>query len=357
MANAQGGWIIFGISEDDSPDPLPVTLTPLNATGLQTRLENIVDSAIEPVPEYQAATIHTDQGVVLLVRIDPAAGMPSMVQGYDQNRYFIRSGTRTRPMNASEVAKAHTAAQKKAEDVRERLRGLPLIAGIGPEMRILPIGEVETAPVICLVVAAMDAPEELVDRSLIRRDSFPENDDRHRAGRLIRKPPWSITTFGLMEEESLPPPPPSGPFSIGFDIQADDDRLKTHRLGVYRAGVVEWARRYPRGALLPSTSMADDLQNSFLFAAQVFAEVKYFGRLKVWVLLDYAEGATLELPAGWDMSPSAPRVSTLEFICEVASDRLSADPTPITRAALDAIWQGFGLSRCFLFDENGTWRE
>jgi hypothetical protein len=33
MANAQGGWIVFGVSEDESPEPLPSEITPVPADG------------------------------------------------------------------------------------------------------------------------------------------------------------------------------------------------------------------------------------------------------------------------------------------------------------------------------------
>src|ERR1700761_5565290 len=55
MANAQGGWIIFGVAEDESEEPFPREIVPLAADGRQTRLENILDSALEPVPDYRMA--------------------------------------------------------------------------------------------------------------------------------------------------------------------------------------------------------------------------------------------------------------------------------------------------------------
>jgi predicted HTH transcriptional regulator len=81
MANAQGGWIIFGIAEGDGEEPLPSQATPLPATGLQTRLENILDTSLEPIPDYQAATISIEEGVVIVVRVSKGT-QPVMVQGY-----------------------------------------------------------------------------------------------------------------------------------------------------------------------------------------------------------------------------------------------------------------------------------
>lgn len=353
LANAQGGWIIFGIAEDESEEPLPSEVAPLPATGLQTRLEDILDSALEPVPEYQAATISTEGGVVIVARIAKGT-LPVMVQGYDQNRYFLRSGTRTRPMNAHEVAQAHAAAHGKAEAVDRRLKGLPLIADIGPGLRMLDVGEMDAVPVLSLVVAALDGAEELISRRLIRRDSFEEDLAGYRSGREIRKLPWTITKFGLMEEESIEPPAERDFFAISR-VNPDDHRLKVHRVAVYRTGVVEWAHRYPRGEVLPASSMADDLHNALLFASRVFQDVGHFGRLKIWVRIEYADNAVLELPRGWDISPRSPGVAELDFTSQASTEQLLTDPTPVAQAALDAIWQGFGLDRCALFDADGNW--
>jgi hypothetical protein len=358
MANAQGGWIFFGISEGEGPEPLPVAVTALPSTGLQTRLENILDSALEPIPEYQIATIRIDDGVAIIAKVARAAGLPVMVQGYEQSRYFIRSGTRTRPMNASEVAQAHSAAQNRAEAVVERLKDLPLIAAIAPGLRELSIATMEAVPVVCLVVAAMDGPEELIKRSRIQADAFQEQLEGYRNRRPVRaEQPWTINSYGLMQEARVSPPAPEklGTLMYSPRVNEDDDRLKVYRLGIYRTGVVEWARRYPRGQTLPSASVADDVHNALLFSARVFDEVAYAGRLKVWLRLEHASDAIIELPATWDVSARSPGVDVLPFSCEVTTDQLLSDPSPTVQAAMDAIWQGFGIDRCLHFDADGNW--
>lgn len=100
MANAQGGTILFGVREDGSEEPLPIEVTPLPAAGLQTVAENVLDTAVAPRMDYSMHTIEADGGVVIVVRVAPLAGRPHMVQGYRQNRYFVRRGTRTVPMGS-----------------------------------------------------------------------------------------------------------------------------------------------------------------------------------------------------------------------------------------------------------------
>src|SRR5262249_27607105 len=126
FANAQGGWLLYGIDEDDSAEPRPKAVDPISEEGLQTRLENVLDSALEPRASFHAATIQVDGGVVIVVPVEPRLGAPIMVQGYREYRYYRRSGTRTIRMSATEVAEAHATAKGREEALFETLGSLPL---------------------------------------------------------------------------------------------------------------------------------------------------------------------------------------------------------------------------------------
>jgi hypothetical protein len=40
---------------------------------------------------------------------------------------------------------------------------------------------------------------------------------------------------------------------------------------------------------------------------------------------------------------------------EVSVDELQLDPTPTVRGAMDVLWQGFGVTSCPYFDQDGNW--
>jgi hypothetical protein len=361
MGNAQGGWIIFGIAEDGSEEPLPAKIVPLAADGSQTRLENILDSALEPVPRYGMATIAAEDGVVLVVKVRKAAGRPVMVQGFGQHRYFLRSGTRTRPMNAEEVARAHRIADLRSELTSARLHDLPLIANVAGNMVMPTMDDMQARPVACVVLAAIDGPEDLIGRSMIAKERFAESREGYRGDRGVRSgATWTINKFGLVEEESeAPPPEPDSGHGLVVgayrQVSPNDDRLKVHRVAIYRAGVVEWAHRYRREQALPSRSLAYDVHDALLYAARVLDDVGYVGRVATWVRVEHAEEAELALPAGWDVTSHRPGVSELGVSEEVENEEILSDPTPLVRNAMDAIWQGFELERCHLFDAEGRW--
>ena len=357
LANAQGGWLIFGIDEGEGEEPVAGSITPIAETGLQTRLENILDSALAPVPSYRAATIPAeDQGVVIVVKVESAIGRPVMIQGYEQNRYFIRSGTRTRPMDEPEVTRAHAVAQRGLLEAEDRLRGLPLIAEIPAEMRVLPLDDYQATPVICVVAAGAEGSEELISRQQVRPDAFEDRIDGYLGARPVRSSArWTINHHGLLDEESEDPPLQESRFPIHRAVEEGDLRLVSHRAAIYRRGVVEWARRYDRVPALPSRSLAEDVHNALLFSARVFAEIAYVGALKIWIRLEHAESAELSIPSGWDISPRAPGVDVIDFSTDLSAERLLLEPLRVTREGMDALWQGFGVGSCIYFDQQGNW--
>lgn len=360
MANAQGGWLLFGIGEDNSDEPRPVEITPFQIGDLLTRLENILDSALEPVPTFEAASLDTgrDGLGIIVVHIAKAPGRPVMVQGYGQHRYFLRSGTRTRPMSASEVAHAHALANLQSEQVLSRLYDLPLVCNPSGPPRMMTLDSVTARPAVSTIVAALDGPAELVKRSDIKGDAFLENREGYRRSNPLRRGgPWAINNFGLLEEEKSPPPsePPSESLGIARhweSVDENDDRLKIHRLAIYRTGVVEWVRRYRDQ--IPSRSLIDDVHDALLFSARVLDEAGYAGRVMAWIQIDYAEEAELAISQDFELQPAHPGIETVEFSTEVSSDRLLADPMPVVREAMDAIWQAFGIERCLLFRADGS---
>jgi len=350
FANAQGGLILFGVSEDDSDDPRPSAVVPFPAEGLQTRLENVLDSTLESIPDYQAATVDAGSGSVILVRVAPHPGPPIMVQGYGENRFYTRSGTRTRPMSATEVASAHAKAVSREARLEDRLRQLPLGARIFRDRSVdaLRLGrEVEWTPMVAVVMAALDGPDELVAPNLIARHAFEERREGYRGtargGAAVRPGlNWTITAHGLVDERHDPD---------------DPDRI-LHRCAVHRLGVVEWACRYWRDPYpLPSSSLADDVHNVLLYGARVFDRLGYNGRLATWVRIENAERAELMLARDWDVSTRLPGVQFLNAYREVSVDELLVDRTATVREAMDRIWQGFGIQRCGLFEPDGDWRQ
>jgi hypothetical protein len=175
LANAQGGLLIYGVKEDNSDEPLPETITPLPAAeGQQTKVEDIVDSAVFPKLEYECRTLPVEGGSLLLARIARRSGGPHMVQAYKQNRYYVRRGTRTVPMTEAEVRDAYVQADQRSQDVIARLAGLPLVGRFTrtrfeDQAALMARGvEPKWIPITCVVTAPIDAPPELFTPELLQ---------------------------------------------------------------------------------------------------------------------------------------------------------------------------------------------
>jgi len=348
LANAQGGWLLYGIEEEDGDEPLPKAIFPISEEGLQTKLENVLDDALAPRTSFHAATIPVRDGVVVAVRVEPRVGAPIMVQGYGEYRYYRRSGTRTIRMSAAEVAEAHANAKGREEELAEVLHALPLKARI---TRLRSVDEAKLAlqghpkpewrPLVTVVVAAIDCPRPLLAPDRISPDAFPETwEGKRRQLPATVRPPgrWVLDAFGLHHEEIY------------------EERLLARRVAIYRQGVFEWAQRYRGGeSQLPGRTLADDVHDVLRYAAGVFAELEYFGRLSTDVRIENAEEAVPEIPADWDLDVRPAGVEWVGLHQEVSVDDLQLDPTPTVRSAMDVIWQGFGVTRCPYFDQNGNW--
>jgi Schlafen, AlbA_2 len=351
FANAQGGWLFYGIAEDDSEEPLPTAVAPLTAEGLQTRLENILDSSLEPRVDFHAAPVKVDGGIVLVIRVEARTGNPIMVQGYGEYRYYRRSGTRTRQMTASEVTDAYANARDREKELAGVLNSLPLKARITrarsiDELRLAAYEQEQPEnwlPLATVVVAAIDCPRPLIGPKKILRDAFREPSEGMRGGprRSVRPGGrWVIDAFGLHDEKT-------------FDL--DGNIALAYRIAVFRQGVFEWARRYRTEPTIPGKTLTEDVHDALRYAGSIFAEVDYFGRLETHIRIENAEQAIPEIPASWDLSVHPAGVEWVGNCREVSVDELQLDPTPTVRAAMDVIWQGFGVEKCPYFDREGAW--
>jgi hypothetical protein len=262
-------------------------------------------------------------------------------------------------MTEEEVARAYEAARARADRVDELLRQLPLLPRIGRD-RNLDLVRMRAAglsppdqwlPLVSVVTAPFDAGPEPVSLTHVGEASFPEPYDRY-AGRQRRLRPRSyfdVDAFGLIEE-------------LVDDSEGDAGVHPTiNRVRIYRQGICEWAHRYsydvPDPFAIPSTSFAQDVHNALAYFASVYDAVGYAGRFAVVVRIDDAEQATLAVQRQLtDFATAAPaRVEAVSLYRETTVDALLANALPLTREAMEHVWQAFGYRRCLLFDPTGNW--
>jgi hypothetical protein len=146
MANGGGGTIIYGLAEGPGDWPVPTNLTPLSDRKLIGRLENIVRAGVQPPLIVELEPVDVAGGFALVIDVQPSPLGPYMVDGYDERRYYARSGRHVDRMSEQQIRDAYALAIRARErrpEVWDR-HGLPRT----------PLNEVE----VWLVISAL--PEE-----------------------------------------------------------------------------------------------------------------------------------------------------------------------------------------------------
>ena len=361
LANAQGGWLFYGIAEDDSPEPLPVEVCPFEVGGALTVFEDILDSSLQPRARFEARPIDVDGGQVVLVRVEPRQGALVMIQGYGEFRYYRRSGTRTIPMDQQEVAVARAHDDRREGEVQEllswpapvcsrvgRFRDQKLDAARLREEHGLKLSwEPEWKPLAIVLAVAMDAPRPLIHHSVFAQDDpFPELRDGLRADkrRILPLPAWRIDANGVVRLQTV--------------NDVTEPPKIVHRFLVSRLGIIECARRYRQDdeTVVPGLIFAEDAHDVLKYMGTIFASVGYFGRVATFIRIENAEHAQLAMRQSHVGRPREPGVEWIGHYADPTVDDLLVDPTPVVRDAMDVISQGFGLPRSPHFDAaTGEW--
>lgn len=341
MANAQGGLLIYGVEEEQLSDgrQVPTAPTPITDGGAQSRLEDVLWSSVTPRLNLESRLLETEGGYFLVVRAFQRSGVPHMVDAYEEKRYHVRSGLSTRPMEQYELEAAYRSVAQQEGQVERRLRHLPLIPrlqGIESE----PVRQRVEWPWAGVVTLALDAPDPLFEMSPADHLAFPDSGHHQRWGRE------GILWGGLNWD------------AYGYVDEQTDESAIAKRVRLYRIGVFEWGRSFWRHETrVPSVWLAQQVHDAFGYFATCYRRAGYFGRVRLWVALDGAEGTTLAVdPDYFNFDAQTLAVDHIEWVRDENVERLSHGLDSLARAAMDRIWQAYGFANCRLFDEEGNFK-
>jgi hypothetical protein len=135
FANSSGGWLLLGVRDDGS---ICGFVTPGTA-GVQDWLRDLLQPAIDPLPEFRSSVVPTPDGPVVAVRIPTSSNTPHVLRRTGVVYERLTGGKRPIDSQARLVAmcQAPGIAEKLAV---ERLTVPPLVSGAlaarmgGPEM-------------------------------------------------------------------------------------------------------------------------------------------------------------------------------------------------------------------------------
>jgi hypothetical protein len=345
LANAVGGLLIYGVAEEETADGrrLPARTAPINEGDAQARLEDVLHSAVFPPLNFAAVTLAASEGgFYLVVRVMQRSGPLHMVEGYGQNRYFLRAGLATRPMIAHEVERTFRELGRSEAEALEEMSALPLVARIADHRSRNQDRESDSEPGIepwvAIVCAPLDHSGQLLPMRPAEYLDFPASGIDGLLGDWTR-----IRPGGFLID------------ALGYvDQQPEDGELRI-RTRLFRQGIFEWGRRYSSRSV-PSSAFVEDAHDALTYFGRVYAEVGYYGRLRIWLRLENADRTTLGVPSAmWAIDvrgPQEPELEALSFETTANVETLLAGSLPIVHEAMDYIWQAFGYTRCLLFEDD-----
>lgn len=130
LANAFGGDLLFGISEQEGAASELAPLEGENSDAAILRLGQLVDSGVEPrLPGLQFHVIPLSRGFALIVRVPASFDGPHRYLVNDACRFVLRSGRHTVDMSYAQLRTAFGATALLADRARafrrERLAQIP----------------------------------------------------------------------------------------------------------------------------------------------------------------------------------------------------------------------------------------
>jgi hypothetical protein len=344
LANATGGLLIYGVAEEEADDGrrLPVDATPLEDGDAQARLEDVLHSVVSPSLNFVARTLDApDGGYFVLVRVQQRSGPLHMVEGYGQNRYFVRTGLSTSPMQAHEVERAFRELAGADARVGEDIARLPLVARIAPGRNRVDDRdrgvEPKVEPWFGVVSAALDAGERLLPMRQAGPQDFPADQVEGLVGdwRYIRGGGFAVDALGYVDEE------------VG------ENNLLLYRARLFRTGVFEWGIRYGgEHQQLPSVVLVENAHDALRYFANIYSSVGYFGCVRIWIRIENADQSDLAVRNDiyWGgRGQRRPQVESVSYDDTTNVETLLADPMPLVHASMDLVWQAFGYPRCLMF--------
>lgn len=340
FANASGGDILYGISEQRNSDGKSTGL-PEEAKGLSDinsdaeirRLDNILRDGIEPrMPGVQIKAVDGfADGAAIVVRVPKSWNSPHMVTFKNLSRFFARNSAGKYQLDVAEIRSTFIASESLAERIRD-FRSDRIAKIIADETPVM----LEPHPKIVLHVLPIE--------------SFSSN--------------ITIDLNSVDRASSLQPM-----YSHGFNRRYNFDGLLTYSPSqesiaysyaqIFRNGSIEAVEAYLLGILgekklIPSLGYEEEVIKALQSYLALQRQLELRPPILVMLSLLGVKGCMM----GVDSLRNRQRVPIdrdVLLIPEAFVEDLTAQASDILRPAFDAVWQSAGWERSFNYDENGNW--
>lgn len=338
LANAEGGDLIYGISEKGGRADAIVPIRGETPDGVKRRLRQILESRVEP--RIHGIQFHHCQlaegGFVLILRIPSSYDGPHRYGPITEHRFVIRSDTSTSDMTYDQLRTAFgrgATLLEKAAQFRANRMNNKIVYGLGP--RKIGTGVILAIHIIPMCGLAgrsdVDIPGLNTDFSILKLDDdyswhrttnldglvmYPYDDDNgvDCCSQIFRNGIFEILKIVSAEtQQNAVPLAVVGPW-VGAQLRAG---LKTYAAAAPRLGV--------QGPTVISLSLTNTGGTVLATSGRALTRKP--------ILND-----RLDLP---------------ETMIEDIAGAFNVDE--LIRPILDVLYQCYGVSRCNLFDAGGNW--
>jgi hypothetical protein len=338
MANASGGDLILGIDENGEAKAAAFSPSAENPDTAQRRLQQIIESGVEPrIPGLQARAVSVGGGCILVVRVPKSWIGPHWVKA--TRRFVVREGARKRPLDIPEIRSAFLRSEGQAAKIRnfraDRIGNI-LTQNTPLPLRKGPVG------VLHIVPTQPSSPNFNLDPLMFRVDG------EHRL------PLLSIGAPGV-------------DFRINLDGALQFRPVREEGTGAYtlvfRDGQVEAVRVFTGqmqdGApIIPSAMFEQELLEFYEHMTREMRLLSLGPPFAVLYSLLHVGAAILhqESMQAWSLGEFAERTFDRDLVLlpEVVIEQ--EEPAQVAlRPILDLVWQSTGYACSPNYDTHGNW--
>lgn len=342
MANASGGDLVFGVTEDrveGKPTSIPSGYANLKVKSLdesKRRLESLIREGIEPA--LLVKILHFEglpEGPVILLRVPPSAAAPHMVTLYTKDflrpQFYKRHNGGNHPMDISEIRTSFTSAGVRMENLKafrsRRLEEIPVQGEQSPRISTRGPGALL---IIHLLPITMFDPGATVNIALLDKWESPGFEGSR----------WRRRRFnfdGFLVEDCNP-----------------DTRQPYAYLQIFRSGAIESA------TVLGDSKYIDNFEYRTIRTIREYLALQRYLAVPVPVFavisLLGVQGYPLILPQHAHYQGPSTNIDrgTLP-LPECILEDLESPLERALRPAFDALYQSAGVPRSLNYDESGEW--
>jgi hypothetical protein len=339
FSNTAGGYIFYGISEENGLPQEVLGLEGVDQDAQILRFENLLRDAITPrIPSVNIRAITIEgRGPVLAIHASRSWASPHMVSYAGGSRFYARNSAGKYQLDVFELRNAFTATSVESERIRQfridRIAKIvanetPVPVNVGPQMvlHLIPIG-------------ALDS-----------------------------RTPYDLKEFELIPNREMLTPlyaPNYNCFRFSFDGVLTYNRLSLEEpadsyLVLFRNGIIESCSN-----TLFSPDASPPCLNSVVFEEEIVISLGRYLRIQnkleieppFFVLLSLFNVAGYNMPtrnsiAGFNIN----YIDRNDLIVpELLVEDNSLAPEAILKPVFDAVWNAAGLPQSPYYDADGNW--